>query len=199
MAVFTTGGRALDRVNYVEYIQSTGTQYIDTGFVPNQDTRVVADCAAAGVNSSGTFPFGVRTSVSSKAFTPAILTEQLFYNYGEKYQFVDYGGNVYERKIIDANKNVCTFTGSDAVTITMAEATFTCDYNMVLGTAIHAGTPYGSTNGFTGKLYSCQIYDNGTLVRDFWPCLDPNGVACLYDKVDKQYYYNAGTGEFTAG
>ena len=49
------------------------------------------------------------------------------------------------------------------------------------------------------KLYSCQIYDNGTLVRDFWPCYDPDGVACLYDKVEKKYYYNAGTGAFTAG
>ena len=49
------------------------------------------------------------------------------------------------------------------------------------------------------KVFRCQIYDNGTLVRDFWPCYDPDGVACLYDKVEEKYYYNAGTGAFTAG
>ena len=54
-------------------------------------------------------------------------------------------------------------------------------------------------SGYSGKIYYCQIYDNGTLVRDFWPCYDPDGVACLYDKVEKKYYYNAGTGAFTAG
>ena len=27
----------------LEYIESSGTQYIDTGFIPNQDTRVVVD------------------------------------------------------------------------------------------------------------------------------------------------------------
>ena len=27
----------------VEYIESTGTQYIDTGFTPNQDTRMLLD------------------------------------------------------------------------------------------------------------------------------------------------------------
>jgi hypothetical protein len=41
--------------------------------------------------------------------------------------------------------------------------------------------------------------DNGVLVRDMWPCYDPDGVACLYDKVEKKYYYNAGSGAFTAG
>lgn len=51
----------------------------------------------------------------------------------------------------------------------------------------------------TAKIYSCKIYDNGVLMRDFWLCYDPDGVACLYDKVEKKYYYNAGTGEFIAG
>ena len=43
------------------------------------------------------------------------------------------------------------------------------------------------------------MYDNGVLIRDFRPCLDPDGVACLYDKVEKKYYHNAGSGEFIAG
>ena len=28
----------------VDYIESTGTQYIDTGVIPNQNTRVVLNC-----------------------------------------------------------------------------------------------------------------------------------------------------------
>lgn len=49
------------------------------------------------------------------------------------------------------------------------------------------------------KLYACQIYDNGTLVRDFYPCTNESGAVGLYDLVGKQFYSNAGTGAFVAG
>lgn len=39
--------------------------------------------------------------------------------------------------------------------------------------------------------------NNDALVRDYAPALDPDGVACLYDKVSEKYVYNAGTGSFT--
>ena len=43
-----------------------------------------------------------------------------------------------------------------------------------------------------------QIYDRGTLVRDFIPVVyTPNNEPCLYDKVDKKLYHNAGSGSFT--
>ena len=49
------------------------------------------------------------------------------------------------------------------------------------------------------KIYSCRIYENEVLVRDFIPVKDTNEVACLYDRVENKYYYNKGTGTFTAG
>ena len=49
------------------------------------------------------------------------------------------------------------------------------------------------------KLYSCQIYDNGTPVRNFIPCKNPSGVVGLYDLVDGKFYTNAVAGNFTAG
>ena len=79
---------------------------------------------------------------------------------------------------------------------TVSSVSFTSTYNLFLFANNNAGT--AQLPGAM-KLYSCQIYDNGTLVRDFWPCYDPDGVACLYDKVEKKYYYNAGSGAFTAG
>lgn len=46
------------------------------------------------------------------------------------------------------------------------------------------------------RIYYAKIYVNDELVRNFKPALDENNVACLYDTVTKQYYYNAGTGTF---
>lgn len=49
------------------------------------------------------------------------------------------------------------------------------------------------------RIYSAQIMQGGVLVRDFIPVLDEAGVACMYDKVSKEYFYNQGTGSFIAG
>ena len=47
-----------------------------------------------------------------------------------------------------------------------------------------------------GKIYGSKIYDNGTLVRDFIPVLDPKKVPAMYDKENNVLYYNAGTSNF---
>ena len=46
------------------------------------------------------------------------------------------------------------------------------------------------------KIYSLQIFNKTTVVRDFAPVLDNNGVAGMYDKVSEQIFYNEGTGKF---
>ena len=58
----------------------------------------------------------------------------------------------------------------------------------------------GTSMPFSGKIYYAKIYDeNGTMVRDFIPILDKNNVPCMWDKITGQFFYNAGTGAFTAG
>jgi hypothetical protein len=54
---------------------------------------------------------------------------------------------------------------------------------------LHRASIAKSPTGF--KLYSCQIYDNGTLIRDYVPCLNEVGVVGLYDKVENKFYGNA--------
>ena len=49
------------------------------------------------------------------------------------------------------------------------------------------------------KLYSCAMYDGGRKIRDFKPCLDADGVPCLYDFISKTAFYNQGRGSFTWG
>jgi len=39
------------------------------------------------------------------------------------------------------------------------------------------------------RLYKLQALDNGVLVHDWIPCLDANGVACLYDAIGNKTYY----------
>lgn len=195
MAVFITGGQAAEMVNYVAWLQSDGNQYILLDYKPNQNTRVVCDCQATAIDSGGSFPWGVRTSYNNTAFAVALTTTQTFHNYGNVYKFANYA-DPYERMTIDANKNAATFTGTQSVTITLAVATFTAQYNLALFSCVEGGSVLTGDAAWNGKVWSYQIYENDVLLYDLWPCYDPDGVACLYDKVEKKYYYNQGSGVF---
>ena len=50
-----------------------------------------------------------------------------------------------------------------------------------------------------GTFYYCKIWNGSILVRDFIPVQNTSGEVCLYDKISKTYFKNAGTGVFTAG
>ena len=182
-------GAVSDGVNYVEYIQSSGTQYIDTGFKPNQNTRVVVDFEMSG--GANEVLYGARVSSSSDGIC--------FFKRSAGYFCSQYNDTLLNttvahdtnRHTVDANKNVTHLDGIAVATFTAG--TFTAPGTLVL----FASNDNGAVKyNASAKIYSCQIYDNGTLVRDYRPCYDPEGVACLYDKVTKTYFYNQGSGKF---
>jgi len=54
--------------------------------------------------------------------------------------------------------------------------------------------------GVDMKLYSCKIYTNNTLVRNFIPCYrKSDDEPGLYDLIGEEFYVNQGSGDFTAG
>ena len=182
----------------VESVKLTGTQWFDTGFKPNQNTRVVMECKADVLTSGGVFPFGVRTSTNAAAFAVAVTTTQVFANFNATYQFADYK-NTYERMVIDFNKNVVTFKGSEEVTITLTNGNFTATSNLLIGNMNQAGSALDSSFTWQGDICPCKIYDNGTLVRDYVPCINSEGIAGLLDRVNNTFCGNAGTGTVIAG
>lgn len=182
--------KVIEQIHYIEYIQSNGTQYIDTGFSPNQDTRVVIDIEPL---IDDTLPyFGSRVAQNQTSYVLwEMSSTQIRYDYatGPITQNVN---NVLKRTLIDYNKNTLNF--NNETTLNHATATFQLNYSIHILGCNQGGSPEGRM--IRAKLYSCQIYDNGTLIRDYLPTLDKSGVACLYDKINKQYVYNSGTGNF---
>lgn len=175
----------------VEYIQSSGTQYINTGFNPNQNTRLVFDFEA--LSTAASFYFGARESTSALQYGfchTAATTVRSDLGAAQVSQTV---GTVLQRVVIDKNKTVCRYGG---FTLTNTSVTFQCPYPVFLLAMNTKGTA-GSL--ISGRLYACQIYDGDTLVRDFVPAKNSGGTVGLYDMVNGVFYTNAGTGTFTEG
>lgn len=176
----------------LEYIQSSGTQYINTEFNPNSNTRVVMDLLYTG-NESISNEFGAWNGSSKDAFICLTTGKNNLYPfYGNTSQTVSV--NRTERHTVDMDKNVVKLNENQLVDFN--SVTFVCNYPLFLCCFNNAGV----TENMTAlRIYSCQIYDNGTLVRDFIPCQNAIGTVGLWDTVNEVFYGNAGTGTFIAG
>lgn len=177
------------------YIQSSGTQYINTGLKPNQNTRIVMHVNPISITADA-WAFGGRNANGNNG--KGVF---FFYSSERLWNAVYYEGNTSVRKSfseisstadlnIDYDKNTCTING---VSVNFTANTFQSDFNLALLACLTGGV----TGHLSAKLYSCQIYDNDVLVRDFVPCINASGEVGLYDLVGKQFYGNAGTGVFT--
>ena len=176
----------------LEYIQSMGIQHINTGFNPNSDTRVDIICEPT---TTGTWKgiFGARKSASVDEFGVDIPSATAIRSmYGTESQNLNVS-TILQKFSIVKNKNICTVNGA---AITNTKQTFTTSFPIWLFDKNSGGSAWGQVSM---KLYSCQIYDNGTPVRNFIPCKNPSGVVGLYDLVDGKFYTNAVAGNFTAG
>ena len=179
----------------VEYIESTGTQYIDTGFQPNQDTRVMLDFSC-NIQSTH-WIFGARHSYASNNY--AFLSVSAFRSDYNTTSSSTYNYANYERFIVDKNKNITTlYKGNENVwNYITPYANFAPNLNMYLFSANENGNVLSKS---LMTLYSCKIYDNDILIRNFIPCYrKSDSVVGLYDIVNDVFYTNSGTGTFSKG
>jgi len=169
------------------YIESSGTQYIDTGFKPNNNTRVVMDAALIGTGT--VCLFGARNSATVKNYSLLSLSSYIRSDYNTAYS-QQFAVNVNTRRVYDKNKETTVIDGTSQ---SYTNSTFQADNNMFLFANNENGTARFQSSA---KLYSCQIYDNETLIRDYVPCRNPYDEVGLYDLVTKTFYCNSGTGSF---
>lgn len=173
----------------LSYIQSSGTQYFDTGYEPNQDTRVVMDVE---ILSASTTPiFGARTSSRNNTYAAWAISQKRMrtdYNTQETERYVP---DAFERMTIDKNKNSCSF---GSTLIKNAEGTFQTTCSLLLLGINNDGKAYSKK--LSAKFYSCKIYNDDILIRHFVPVKNEKDVVGLYDFVERKFYENAGTGTF---
>lgn len=184
----------------VEYIQSSGTQYIDSAVKGSSNLRVEMKAQMTANSIVTPFLFGARNSGTVASFC------MFFYTSGGNAWFCDYQTSANRYKFdssvvtktgileVDANKNVWTVNG---ITKNFNAASFQSSHNLYLFAINNGGTV---ADWMPGKIFYCRLYDSGILVRDFVPCYRKSDkVAGFYDLVSGAFFGNAGTGSFVAG
>lgn len=181
----------------LEYIQSTGTQYINTGFKPKYNSRIIADISNVP-NASNIIIYGVRDTSSATAANQFVFLRKSATTIRSDYFGTNKSANVNDttaRNITDKNKNVLTAYN---VTVTNTAVNSGICTNSLYLFALNDSGIVSLQSAY--RLYSCKIYDNDILVRDYIPVrLKTTMEVGLWDKVGKIFYGNAGTGTFTAG
>ena len=179
----------------LEYIESTGAQYINTGVKATDNLRIVGGVTIK--NHSSNEYFGVSAN-SQRAYIGKTTTGTV-YRFGVGTKIED-AGTVGTNDMIDA---LFSTSGSKF--------------------SVNGGTPFTSTGTYTPQptvdfflfannsgsaaanhtkmqIYSLKMYQDGVLVREFIPVKSTTNEIGLYDAVQDVFYPNLGTGaDFIAG
>lgn len=170
----------------VEYIESTGTQYIDTGLIMEKSTTMRMEISAQ------------LTSNGNWAGVNGYMQHQASLGGGSKGLFVvDYNGNTHIENVYFNNTLKYTQDWTSAYSGAKNKVAV-----IGMGNAENTWWTNISSNRYAqvGKWYYIKVYRSGTLVRDYVPCVrNSDGVAGLYDKVENKFYTNSGTGSFGSG
>lgn len=184
----------------LDYLESTGTQWINTLVYPTLNTGVEIDFQyTTNTVANKTRVFGERKKWNDGLY---LGTDNNAMDTEWWYLFKDrYGARGQLQRYADLNRhtikldNVGFYLDGSLLKTTNASTAFV-DYAPICLFGAFDGSPSVPTLGIC-KIYSCKVYENRVAIRDFIPVLDEHNVPCMYDKVAKQFYYNLGTGTFS--
>ena len=181
------------------YLESTGTQWIDTGIIPNNSTSL--ELIVSGVSddsfssSTGTWFLGARKAYLNNAFGFYYnqSTQNFYYASGNVmpnafYSSASLYGNI---RTIRLNSDGLYVDNAKVVSIT--SKAFTSPVPISLFGLNNDGSVISRTSF---RCHSLKVWDGENLIRDMIPILDSDDVPCMYDKVSEEFFYNQGTGEF---
>ena len=197
-SVFSTGKRR------IEYVEGTGTQWIDTGYTPTPSTRTVMDFQFTDTTAQARV-FGI--GIGDLIYT-AYINGNGYYGYSladtgtwmaiDALNRVDMERHLYDFNYIDGNDNhayTVYSTNGTSLTVSPLEgtATKTATYTLPLGAwrfATSADTP--CINISKHRIYSARIYEGNELKFALSPIASDSGAVMFYESVSKRTFSSAG-------
>lgn len=189
----------------VEYLESTGTQWIDTEYIPNHSTKfsiknaILFDSTSSKLagHGLGSGYGNSRCIIGTSGQGNNIVYYGIYYNNYEGLNTTfQYEKDVPFIASIDLSKPSYSFNGVEKI---VTATTSTATDSMYLF-ARHQSSAVTRDMLNPQRLYWAKMEENNALVRNFIPCYrKADNVAGMYDLVNGQFYTNQGTGEFIVG
>ena len=178
----------------VEYIESTGTQYIDVGFKPNQDTSMEVNFLLTDFSNYPPIS-NSRNTATTGYFGMSVLDSDTFrFLYYNSLNDLDVSTlNTFNTYLLDKNK---MYINGEA----KGEFTYR-NFQVIHNLYIFADNINGSIARYSKmKLKSYRLKDNGEIIRNLIPCIrNRDSEPGLYDIVTNEFYTNQGSGKFLYG
>lgn len=201
------GGKSLPYLRRVAYLESTGTQWIDTGILPTAAMTFGISCARTPLSPLNVVFFGVRQGGSyidsgMQCYLNSNLSAEIRFR---NTYFLTFTANVYVLQEFQRNWD-SGIVQSDYEMRNFSD--MFVNPNLVLFTyriTLFAFNVIGSVNTSVGvcKIAAFSIRTNGDLLIDMIPVLDFSGRPCMYNQAQSsapaddpsRFFYNQGTGD----
>lgn len=181
----------------LKYIQSTGTQYIDTGIIPTNDTGVMMKFSSQDIATDSIY-FGSKGASNSR-FWVGNASSKLYFGWNSDTSSSSRPAigtdTIYEVKLNYLNDRKNVFNKQD-VASSLASLS-----NNVYPITVFAGNSEGTiSNKSRIKLYKFVITADDSIFYDFVPCQRKSDSAIgLLELYSGKFYSNSGTGQFIKG
>lgn len=179
-----------------EYLESNGSQWIDTEYIPSNETGQWICAKNTNLNGETSWPMGIDPNKNETGI-------------GAPRVHVNAQSNIMYNKYIhqgNLNANVVSFymgyvnflndkkgvasNGYTTLTTQLSESiSFIPDISIYLF-GINQKTRVRRAHY---KIYRAKISEGDQIIRDFIPALDPDGKPCMYEMIEGKPYYNAAT------
>lgn len=208
--------RLPDGYTEVEYIESTGTQYINTGLSSSVAIKTTMDVLPLPGGGEKQSYFGLASGYQDTRNGGYYCNFYILWHNSTS-NLVSIQNTASKSKPDSTYNKINSFESDKRVIVTLDGLTKTASvdedtYKHNRDTGGSSGRIYLLANFYdtkiydssyrwpmTARLFSCQMIRSTGTVRDFVPCINPEGEVGLYDLIQGAFYANAGTGEFIAG
>lgn len=197
-----------DTYREVEYLESTGKQYINTGVKVTPDYTVEVTFVMTQRNATWDTLFGTRNS-SQARFTARwanSATGKLGVHRSKgktvTYESID-DANATKTMVVDTwhtiklAKREYTFDGNLRKTFSATSSTAAFPYPIYLFALCNAGSAadYGYFRIKKARIWN----DKDELIRDYIPCVDLDGIGGMYDVVNDTFTKSGSSTKFNVG
>ncbi len=191
------------------YIQSTGSQYIDTGYIHDTTTKVDLRISFTSVGEQWQSFYGARNTKAdtAKGFSMWLNYAKFRRAFGAAAANIDSltvdTTTIYDLHLDKGGESTVTPGEGEPVSLGTATAGDALTWTDFLFAINQDAGANGKAPAFISraKIYFCRIYSGDTLVRDMVPVRrDADGALGMLDLAnDATFYPNMGSGTFVAG